>query len=73
MLFASHLRPQIFIHNEPFYEAFDPSQMVYLSPESENVLEDIDDNTVYIVGAIADHNRLKVFYIISSFPFYIKG
>ena len=51
---------QIFIDPKPFYEVFDPSQIVYLSPDSDDELMDLEEDKVYVVGAIADHNQLKV-------------
>lgn len=51
---------QIFLDSRPFFEVFNQAEIVYLSPESDDILHDIDENSVYIIGAIADHNRLKV-------------
>jgi hypothetical protein len=34
--------------------------LVYLSPDSPNVLQTINPDDIYILGGIADHNRLKV-------------
>ena len=42
-------------------ELFDPESIVYLSPESPNVLEAIDPEAVYVIGGISDNqNELKV-------------
>lgn len=50
---------KIFIDQNPFHEIFDLSQIVYLSPESEDELTDLEEDKIYVIGAIADHNRLK--------------
>jgi len=43
---------------QPFYDLFDHSKIVYLTPESPNTLEDLQEDHIYIIGAIADHNRM---------------
>ena len=35
---------KIFVHPEHFLEVFDPSKVVYLTPDSPNELETIDEN-----------------------------
>jgi hypothetical protein len=36
-----------------------PLKIVYLIAESNNVLTQLDDHSVYVIGGIVDHNRLK--------------
>jgi len=50
---------KVFFDRRPFYEVFNIPNIIYLSPESEEVLEELHEDKVYIIGAIADHNRLK--------------
>lgn len=45
---------------QSFCEVFDRSNIIYLSSDSPNILEDtLDYDKVYVIGALVDHNRLK--------------
>ncbi|MCL4123179.1 UNVERIFIED_CONTAM: hypothetical protein GTU68_054907 [Idotea baltica] len=46
-------------HKESFSDVFDKEDIVYLTSESENVIDTLDDKKVYIIGGLLDHNTLK--------------
>ncbi|XP_029636614.1 tRNA methyltransferase 10 homolog A [Octopus sinensis] len=44
---------------EKYSELFDKSSLIYLSSESDNVLDDLQEDKVYVIGGLVDHNHYK--------------
>lgn len=42
-----------------YREVFTGKNIVYLTADSDNVLETVDENSVYIIGGLVDHNQHK--------------
>lgn len=63
---------KFFKHDEDFLSIFDKERVVYLTPDSENVLDTIDPESIYVMGGIVDHNRLKVSNVNRIARFLVK-
>ncbi|XP_055931818.1 tRNA methyltransferase 10 homolog A-like [Argiope bruennichi] len=40
-------------------DIFEKKNIIYLTSDSPNVIDELDNDKVYIIGALVDHNRLK--------------
>lgn len=49
-------------------ESIDRENVIYLTADSENTVEELEDGKVYVLGGIADRNRYKVSFSFSSNP-----
>ncbi|RVE43440.1 hypothetical protein evm_011891 [Chilo suppressalis] len=46
-------------HEEPYLDLFPKEKLVYLTSESENIIENFEENTFYVIGGLVDHNKHK--------------
>lgn len=52
-------RWDVYALEESLEELWSADSIVYLSAESENVLTELDDSKVYVIGGLVDHNAHK--------------
>lgn len=48
-------------HENDYLDVFPKEDLVYLSSESDNVIQTLEENKVYIIGGLVDHNFHKVY------------
>jgi len=58
--YPNYPRWQMTFEPRHYEEIFEKDQIVYLTAESDNVLDKLESNKVYVVGGIVDHNSQKV-------------
>ncbi|KAL4703013.1 hypothetical protein ACJJTC_009999 [Scirpophaga incertulas] len=46
-------------HEVSYLDLFPKEKLVYLTSESENVIENFEEDTYYIIGGLVDHNQHK--------------
>lgn len=49
----------VYFRSEKYTELFPKEDLVYLSSDSENVIENLDETKVYVIGGLVDHNNHK--------------
>lgn len=54
----SHFPPKI-THDQHWSELYDASKVVFLTADAPDVLDTIQPDTVYVIGAFVDHNQQK--------------
>ncbi|XP_058175697.1 tRNA methyltransferase 10 homolog A [Anopheles ziemanni] len=58
--------------SEHFMKLFDPKQLIYLTSESDNVIETLERNHVYVIGGLVDHNQHKGYCLRLAEEFGIR-
>lgn len=51
---------QIQYHEKSYIELYPRDKIVYLTSESDNVIETFEEDTYYVIGGLVDHNQYKV-------------
>lgn len=50
----------IHVHDKPVWDLFDINQLVILSPDAQEDLEDVQEDLVYVIGGIVDRSVTKL-------------
>lgn len=58
---------QIWCHEASIDELYEQQEIVYLSPDAEDVLHELDPSCVYVIGGIVDRSVRKVSRMHRSF------
>ena len=53
------MRLKLFKESKPVEELYPIESLIYLTPDTEELLESVDESKVYVIGGIVDDNQLK--------------
>nr|CAG4637335.1 EOG090X0D3U [Ceriodaphnia reticulata] len=56
---TGYLNWDVNFHDKHYTEIFPKDKIVYLTSESENVIDKIEEDGVYVIGGLVDHNSQK--------------
>ncbi|CAD8047757.1 unnamed protein product [Paramecium primaurelia] len=48
------------LNEKPYIDLFKKEDLVYLTGDTEDVIDELNQEEVYIIGGLVDHNRLKL-------------
>jgi len=51
---------QILLNDKPIHESYPSEHLVYLSPNADKILTEIDEQNVYVIGGLVDESVRKV-------------
>ncbi|XP_011408846.1 PREDICTED: tRNA methyltransferase 10 homolog A-like, partial [Amphimedon queenslandica] len=49
----------VHFHEKKYLDVFEQKDIVFLAAESPNILTELSDDKVYVIGGLVDHNRYK--------------
>lgn len=57
----------LFFHSDSYLDVFPKEKLVYLTSESDKIISRLEEDKVYIIGGLVDHNSHKVSTIESFY------
>lgn len=60
------------MRSESYLKIFRFNKLVYLTSESPNIITELQDEKVYVIGGLVDHNSHKVTYFIIQNNFFFE-